>query len=387
MSILSDFLNRNKKPIEPDSVHSISFAKAEPPSIKEDKNKDYVAFGADNLFPQELIEYRNGCSLHNAIIRSKSLIIGGGGLEIEWLGTPNAKQEATFKRFYDHPFPAGGNLHDAVQTMAYHLTEQGNIALQLTRDAINPDVYSYMKVMDVSRVRSGKFNESGLVERYYWARDWKTAKRDEIRSFPAYRMGDKEKDPIEVMYINRKLTGMEYYGLPVYLAALPWVDINMQMGTFHKSNLDNGFNPSMVFKFYKKPESQEQERMIVKGLNAMLGGAKNAGKGVVLFSNGKEEAPDVEPVPSPSVDKQLLQLNEQIWQEILSGHCVTSPMLLGIATPGKLGYSTEMESAWKIYNSTVIKPDQTLIERTVNDVLMAMGLPVKIKIKELNPLL
>jgi hypothetical protein len=189
------------------------------------------------------------------------------------------------------------------------------------------------------------------------------------------------------MYVYRRLTGMDYYGLPSYLPALPWVDINQQMGIFHKSNLDNGMNPGMVIKFYKKPESEEQKGMIVQGIQKMFGGAKKTGKGMVFFSNGKDEAPDVQPIDVSNIDKQLLQLGEQVWQEIITGHRVTSPMLLGIASPGKLGYSTELESAWNIYNATVIRPDQLLIEQTVNKFIKAMGVPAKITIEPLNPLL
>lgn len=392
MSFLDNFRPKPKA-VERDEVMSVNMAKAEPPSITETRGKEYVSFGEDNLFPQELIDYRNRCSLHNAIIQSKALITAGKSVQIERIGSLTPYQEGQLARFMEAPFPQEGTLHEVVAKMAWSLSEQGAIALQVLKDAVDPTRYSMMKVMDVSRVRSGKYEDDGYVHRYYWARDWKTAKDKDIKSYPAFGFGNKEKkdkqsiDMVEVMYVCRKLTGMEYYGLPSYLPALPWVDINMQMGVFHKANLDNGMNPGMVIKFYKKPESEEQKRSIVSGIKSMFGGAKNTGKGMVFFSNGKEEAPDVEPIPTSGLDAQLLQLNEQLWQEIVTGHRVTSPMLLGIATPGKLGYSQELEKAWNIYNTTVIRPEQLLIEQTLNKFFKAMGLPVKATIEPLNPLL
>jgi hypothetical protein len=77
--------------------------------------------------------------------------------------------------------------------MAYTLTEQGAIALQVLKDAVNPNLYSMMKVMDVSRVRSGKYEDDGRVHDYYYTRDWKTAKDADIKRYPAFGMGNTEK--------------------------------------------------------------------------------------------------------------------------------------------------------------------------------------------------
>jgi hypothetical protein len=231
---------------------------------------------------------------------------------------------------------------------------------------------------------------AGKVASYWYCRDWENENKNkpvELKVFnPDERLKpEKERSRVQIYYAKRGT--LEYYGEPSYKGALSWIKIDSQMGLFHLSNIENGFNPSLVFKFYKKPGSPEKKQEILENINAQWSGAKNTGKGLVFFSDGKELSPDVEPVEVSNLDKQYIALADQAVQQILSGHKVTSPMLFGVAIPGKLGSSaTELEISYRIFDNSVIEPDREEIEKFDNLLLKANQTPVVITVEKFNPL-
>ena len=65
------------------------------PVFKENKAKGYVTFGADNLYPDFLIELFNKSPKHNAIVSSKASYVAGVGTKVIGQNTVDiAKAEA-----------------------------------------------------------------------------------------------------------------------------------------------------------------------------------------------------------------------------------------------------------------------------------------------------
>ena len=77
------------------------FASAEVPKFLEKKNKNIVYYGADNLYPFELIDLYNDSSTHNAIVNGKVGYTVGNGLKgesleaIKWLSKANIDEDWT----------------------------------------------------------------------------------------------------------------------------------------------------------------------------------------------------------------------------------------------------------------------------------------------------
>ena len=53
-------------------------------------------------------------------------------------------------------------------------------------------------------------------------------------------------------------------------------------------------------------------------------------------------------------------------QNILSGHKITNPLLVGIKTPGQLGGTQELQTSFSIYNSQVINPLKSQLLESFN---------------------
>jgi hypothetical protein len=175
---------------------------------------------------------------------------------------------------------------------------------------------------------------------------------------------------------------MDYFGLPSYYSALKWIKADSLMGEYNLAAINNGFSPSIVFKFFKKP-TPEERRIIVEGIKGQHGGPKNAGKAIFLFSDGKELAPEVQTLDVTNLDNRLLQVADQIVQQIISGHRAY-PQLQGILVSGKLGLSNEMVQSWKIFDTMVIRPETEFILQHFRNALRYNGID-KLEVKKLVP--
>jgi hypothetical protein len=101
----------------------------------------------------------------------------------------------------------------------------------------------------------------------------------------------------------------------------------------------------------------EQREEIYKNMMAKYGGSNQAGKLFLTFSDSKETAPEITPIPSNGSDKLWAELNDMVQQAILTSHQISSPELLGIITPGGLGTPDHLEAQDHFHN-LVIKPIQ-----------------------------
>lgn len=241
-----------------------------------------------------------------------------------------------------------------------------------------------MNHVEVQNIRSGKYVD-GKIENYYYSDDWNkgTVKPITIAAFDPKN----KKDHRQLIYRYEYSTGQSYYGKPSYQSALSWIKLDSEIGLFHLSNIENGFFPSIHMAYYKKPASKEEQNTILAMQKQQFKGADNAGKVITTFSDGKELAPEIKPLQVSDLDKQFIIIGETAVQQIISAHRVTSPMLLGVATPGKLGYSNELEPAMKIFENTVIAPERLLLQNDFNKIMQINAFSERIELKPFNPLL
>jgi hypothetical protein len=113
-------------------------------------------------------------------------------------------------------------------------------------------------------------------------------------------------------------------------------------------------------------------------------GSNKAGKLFLTFSDGKDQAPTIEPIPHNSSDTMWMELNDMIQQAILTSHLISSPELLGIITPGSLGNPDHLE-AQDHFKNLVIKPIQKEIKSIFEKLLSIRDKkPTEIEIAQYN---
>ena len=371
----------NKQPELPkvtgkDILETINMRNIEIPQPKEQRGYDYVLYGQHNQFPLDLLEYRNSSSLHDSIIESKTNLIAGNGFmfdstrELSNQFIVNNWKLVPFWRKLDKIFWL---VTRDQQTFGYSCYE---VIYSMDRTRIVD-----MNWIDASRIASGKRDEYGNINSYFYSENWSNIKQYPPKEIQAY---DPNGDAVrQLVFIKREDNNMDYYSLPTYFSALRWIKADGLMAEYNLAAINNGFSPSIVFKFYKKP-TPEERRMNSEAIKAQHGGAKNAGKAIILYSDGKDLAPDIDTLDATNIDARLLQVADQIVQQIITAHRA-HPQLLGIQTPGKLGYSSELLQSWEIFDAMVIKPERKLVLDSFKHVLVYNGV-ARVEIEPIVPI-
>lgn len=349
------------------------------PIIKEENTYDWVRYKSDlgDEYPEYLEKLYNNSPTHQAIIDTKSLIVAGDGFEVDDI---NITEEQKLDLYKFMEFTDGKrDIEDFIRTLSKDNELYGSICIEVIWSL---DFSKIVKINRISpkNIRSGKF-EDGEIKCFYYSRDWSN-RREEVSRIPSFDVNNK-REHRQLLYLGTQMVSNEYYFEPSYLASCNWIELESNTGLFYRSLMENGFNPSVIVKFFRKPSTLEERDEVVRGLKSSFGGVKNSGKAVVLFSDGKELAPEIEPIAVSNLDKQFTVISDQITTKILTGGKVTTPELFGITTAGKLG-NADFETQVEAFNKFVIRPQQQFINRVINKILKVNGLDVNFKIKPLE---
>lgn len=358
------------------------------PSVDSRKNrkKEYIYFGKDNLFPDYLIDLADNCSIHRALLETKSKFIAGEGFIFEGEdGQVSAAEK--FLEGLDRDF-----LRKTATDMSYFngfywqskFERGGNVA--------------YLRNIDFSYVRSGKMNENGEIEKYYFTPDWAFATKKtsfkpedaiyEPKPIASWYSSDRAlvKKRGELIEGKTYSPGKLFYAEPSYLGALNYIEISNQIAEFHKNNLDNGMVGSMHIHLFEDLSDSEKRRKVEKGISQKFVGSENAGKVVVTWSTNPDMKTLVESIPVNDSHEMFTLLNGKVSEEIVMAH--RTPMALAgikVAT-GLQSDEALTRSNMEYYQNTVIRPSQRVIEESLDRVLERNGIKVKTVIKPLRPI-
>lgn len=381
MGLFENFFNKQTPMVEtpshsnvPDTIINLAM-EASLPFISAQKNSEWINYTTDEgeQYPNYLDKLYNTSPTHQAIVTTKSLLVAGDGYTVdETLLSEKSKLE--LGRWLNF-FNGKDEISEFLKLIAQDQQLYGAYALEIIWSL---DFSQPVKINRISpkNIRSGKYID-GEVKEYFYKRDWND-RREEAVCIHTFDITDKEHHR-QLLYVPSQMVSNDYYGEPSYLASTNWIQLESQTGLFYKSFIENGFNPSMIVQFYRKPASLEERRQVQDELKRNFSGVKNTGKVLTIFSDGKELAPEIKPIDVSNLDKQFIALADQIQSKILTGHRVSSSQLFGIQTPGKLGnsdFATEVE----VFNKFVINPDQKQIEKSINKILKLVGLDVNFQI-------
>ncbi len=346
-------------------LETVNLRSIELPKVVETRANDWVLLGQNNQFPLDLLEYKQHSAIHSAIIDSKSKLISGNGFI--FADTREASNAWLIENFRSIPF--WRKLDEVFYLVARDQQTFGYSCFEVRYNADRNKIVD-INWVDASRIACGKKEDGEEIDDYYYSNNWANIRNNppkKIESFDGH--GEEFR---QLVFIKYPENNMNYYALPTYYSALKWIKADGQMAEYNLAALNNGFSPSIVFKFYKKPTPQERQ-MNSEAIKAQHGGPKNAGKAIILYSDGKDLAPDVDTLDATNIDQRLLQLSDQITQQIISAH-KAHPGLLGIQVPGKLGYSNELLQSWSIFDKMVITPERKLLLDHFNAVFLFNGI-------------
>jgi hypothetical protein len=335
------------------------------PKVFEVRGHSWVNYGVDNLYPQGLITpLYNGSAMNRSCVNSKQIYTVGEGLR-----TKDETLEYVLKRA-NHKFEGWNEVFDRA-SLDYII--YGGLALNIiwSEDGTQiTDIYN----LDFNDIRSGHINpETDEVDFYYYSADWARYKKDLYRpkAFRAFDPAVADLYPNQILYFFLHTPGQKFYPMPSYSGSLTDIQVDVSISSFHYYNLMNGLNPSLFVQMMDGIPSPEERQDIYQNLAASFSGVEGAGKFFLSFAQDKDHATEITPIDGAN-DEYYITLENRITSRILTGHRITSPLLLGIKDIGGSGLSNnkdEIMVASQHFNATVIAPIQKVLLKVFDKLL------------------
>jgi len=335
------------------------------PMFIEKIGKRWVEYGADNLFPQFIAGLFNKSAMNRTAIQSKLDGVIGQGLKTK-------KEEDNYLLKRANPKESWNDVFEKA-TLDY--ITFGGFALNVIWSNDGETIAEFYH-LDFSRVRSGVHSQlTNEVDKYYYAADWSQWRKIKPLEFSGFNPEKSIDCPSQVFYFFDYEPGSLFYPLPSYSGGLNDIQIDVEVSKFHINNLANGLAPSLFIGLNNGIPDPEARQEIYDEITMAFRGSDNAGKAFIAFSDDKEHAPDILPIPAANSD-YYVNLETRITSRILSAHRITSPMLLGLYHEGGTGLGRnkdEIETAYAHFITTVVKPIQKSMLKVFDSIMYYRG--------------
>ena len=346
----------------------LGFADNKLPEFKEVNSKEWILFGSDNKFPEQLLYLYNKSSNHNAIINGKVIYIFGKGFESG--NVPVNPMGETFNKVFrkvitDVELFGGGRI-EVVWKMGGG-AELRHLPFQYLRRA---------------KEKNG----------YWYSKKWEKYTNPDYKPVFIPDFDPLNKKGVQVFAYDEYRPGSEEYPLPGYFGALNDIETDVEISKYNLSVIKNGMFSSKMIVFNNGEPTADIKRQIEKDFKAKFAGSENSGNFMLVFNSDPAKAPIVQDLSTTDLDKLFDQLNKTTQNEIFSGHLVTSPMLFGIRTEGQLGGRSEITEAYEIFKNTYINDKQQAVEDVAKvlmplvNILPSKLIPVEPIAQTLNPI-
>jgi hypothetical protein len=342
------------------------YTKIQPTEIIN-SNAAYVSYGANNLYPQYLLQLYSESPVHGSLVTSIASMIAGKGLT-----SNNLAVQSFLKK-------TGIDL--IINNVAFDTKLQGGYYLE---------VIATMDGQGVAKVNQLPFENCRLEVNdidqpcaVWYSRDWTDTRKaknkpQRIELAGKYSLKD---CPRQIVFHKLMSPGSMYYPKPDYVSSINWIELTRQISEYHVNQLLNGLFPSFHISFENGVPDPEGQREQTRDIEKQIGGAYNSGKWFATWVHPGEKPPVITPFPLTDADKQYAILSEQATANIMIAHRVTSPLMFGVRDGGGLGSNTdEIKISDYRFTKQVIEPFQRLILNGIEDILLMAGLPLDIAI-------
>lgn len=311
------------------------------PQLTEvESTKDYVLYGKDNQYPEYLYGLYNDVSTLKTIIEGTADYVIGNSVE------------CNVKGFDKQVNTKGDTMRELVRLCARDWLIYGGYYIQVIRNKAGEVRELYY--IDFRYMRSSKKNDV-----FYYSEDFgkKYVRTNKRVVYPKYLPEAKGVASSIVFVSNNKSST---YPIPKYSGSIKACEIERAIDTYHLSSIENGFGGSYIINFLNGIPTDEVKNEIEKNVNEKFCGASNAGRVLINFANGKDNATTLEKLAVEDFGEKYKAAAERAKNQIFTAFRAI-PQLFGDMSAATGFNSQEFSESFKVFNRTVCKPIQQTI--------------------------
>lgn len=361
-----------------ESLQFFRFDNRKLPAFVEKKGVDYILYGENNDYPYYLIDLYSTSAHHRAITDYKVSYISGGGWNVNVIGL-NTEQKALALNMLNQPLGIQ-DLDAATLAWTTDLEVFNGFAIKVTwsRDK-KTGVLSYI---DFANIRTNaEMSEFQYTSQWFTERpDGTRKKNDKAKDAADYKVYPKY-DPEnrtgeQIYYWKAHHPNQKVYPKPIYEGALTWINIDVSLADYFFYTVENAFVATHLINFNNGDPSPEKRKAIEEGVKSKW--TKPDGQRLIVsFNQNKDSAASVETLQMSDADKQYEKVRDYSEQGMITGHRLTSQMLIGIKQEGQLGGNTELAVAEELFQNSYVTPRQNILEKAINKLSRDFGITVR----------
>ncbi len=319
------------------------------------KGEPFVRWGIDNMQVDRFYWYVDYSPIHNACIRSKVDNAAGKGFTNNY----RINQKET--------------INEVVKQMFWELIVTGNLFIEVIWKKDRSQGISGFHVIPSKYIRAKQPENAELYsDGFFYSHDWTMWKKSGIVFMHEF-------DPNE--YTNRQLISIKtyqpgylFYGSPDYASGLLDIRLSRSISEYNLHSISNGASPSMWVHFPESaPDSQNEQENILQRLEDRYVGSKNAGRIIVSWGGADGEKPEITQIQPTLNQGMFSEIFGLVRENILASHKVPDGNLIGL--PSQSGFASQaeqLETAYKLFQSTTIFPLQDFLISEISPVLQLM---------------
>lgn len=335
---------------------------------------NYVHFFMDdNLMPNKFNQlYTSGTPIHAACINDTVDWALGGGIEFEGFDTLSESDKQKINMFKRR-----NDINKLAMEIAFDYKIHNRINLKV-------NVYDE-DLTTVCRVDPGDSRYNVSRTKFWVCDDWYTSFN--LEKYHLYCIDNQDIPGKYMKEYDGHIQGTKPYALPKWYTAFTDIVNAAEIPLYYRADMVNSVNPNLVVSVPFTLDNPMQRQKFIKNFTDQKGTDK-AGITAFLFSNGKDNMPEITQMQTNQNDKRFEVLDKRVTEQICYAHQM-NPALLGVKTAGSLGMNQELKIEISRFENTVVKPFRAHIEYVLNEIVYMCGLDpkiVKIKIKDYSPI-
>lgn len=280
----------------------------------------------------------------------------------------------------------GQNLQEVLSAIAFDFFAFGNCFVEMVKATVANEEFTYIYHVPIYQVAVKKAGANQLIDHYgiydYWEEiplgsDGKAYEKKGFRAIPKYPVFEEYTDQAgnitqrSIIHLKQYAPGYFYFGLPEWIGAKMWAEIEYRIQRFNTSKFENGFMPSGLLQLFGSMPQQAANELI----NAIESEFTGTGNNHKIFSQViRDPALKANWVPMSTEQKgEFLELQQLAASAIVIA-CRWSKSLAGFATEGQLGTNQQIRQEMEYLQNTVIKPKQNLfLSQIINPYLQEVA--------------
>ena len=334
------------------------------PEIKEVNNKEYVMNGEKNSFYTYIIDRYNGSPTNRAIIDSYAKFIYGKGLI--------SKQQA------QKPLQFATVLQKLSKKDLRNICQDYAIFSEASYELIyKNNVLQTIKHVPKNQILPNKMNEEGEIEGYWFSLDFNQPRKYKPLFIPNWEANTK-KNGSYIRVINSYQLGKTYFTDPVYMAGLPYAELEERVANFCINYITNDLSIGRIINMNQgNPESQEVRDRVKRAFKTEASGNTNAGTVFINWNDSKDTAITFDNLQIQDAYQQFEYLSKEASQKIYVSHKVVNPIIFGVKESAGLGNNAdEMQVAFEETMRMGIQPMQEVILDDLMEIFTDEGISI-----------